>query len=629
MAKILGIDLGTTNSVAAIIEAGVPRVIENREGSRLTPSVVAISKSGERLAGVIAKRQAVTNPRNTVYSIKRLVGRRFKDEEVQKAIKVLPYEIRESSNGGMEVKMADNWYRPEEISAMVLQKLKSDAEAKLGETITEVVITIPAYFNDSQRSATKSAGEIAGLNVKRILPEPTAAALAYGLDKDVNAKIFVYDFGGGTLDVSILEVGDSVIEVKGIGGDSFLGGDDFDQKIIIFLIDEFKKDQGIDLSKDVLAIQRLKESAEKAKQELSSLFETDINIPFITSGDDGPKHLYFKFTRSKLEELTRDLVEKSIQIVDKTLKEINFNTQNIDEIILVGGQTRMPLIQNRVKEFFGKEPRKDINPDEVVAVGAAIQAGILQGDVREILLLDVIPLTLAIETLGGVAHPMISKNTTVPFSKVETFTTASDNQTSVEVHITQGERPLSVDNKTLARFVFDGIAPAQRGMPQVEVNFDIDVNGILTVSAKDKGTGKTQSVKVEGSANLNKEEVEKMKRDAEMHAGEDDKKRKLAEIKNQAENIIHQSRKILTEYADKVPVEVKSSIEQKIKELEEAKNGQDADLIEAKVKELSETVSQIGQQFYGQGGQTGQSDSQNPQAPQEPESPQAPETPQV
>ncbi|MEK7673680.1 MAG: molecular chaperone DnaK [Patescibacteria group bacterium] len=629
MAKILGIDLGTTNSVAAIIEAGVPRVIENREGSRLTPSVVAISKSGERLAGVIAKRQAVTNPRNTVYSIKRLVGRRFKDEEVQKAIKVLPYEIRESSNGGMEVKMADNWYRPEEISAMVLQKLKSDAEAKLGETITEVVITIPAYFDDSQRSATKSAGEIAGLNVKRILPEPTAAALAYGLDKDVNAKIFVYDFGGGTLDVSILEVGDSVIEVKGIGGDSFLGGDDFDQKIIIFLIDEFKKDQGIDLSKDVLAIQRLKESAEKAKQELSSLFETDINIPFITSGDDGPKHLYFKFTRSKLEELTRDLVEKSIQIVDKTLKEINFNTQNIDEIILVGGQTRMPLIQNRVKEFFGKEPRKDINPDEVVAVGAAIQAGILQGDVREILLLDVIPLTLAIETLGGVAHPMISKNTTVPFSKVETFTTASDNQTSVEVHITQGERPLSVDNKTLARFVFDGIAPAQRGMPQVEVNFDIDVNGILTVSAKDKGTGKTQSVKVEGSANLNKEEVEKMKRDAEMHAGEDDKKRKLAEIKNQAENIIHQSRKILTEYADKVPVEVKSSIEQKIKELEEAKNGQDADLIEAKVKELSETVSQIGQQFYGQGGQTGQSDSQNPQAPQEPESPQAPETPQV
>lgn len=613
MAKILGIDLGTTNSVAAIVEAGVPRVIENREGARLTPSVVAISKSGERLAGIIAKRQAVTNPKNTVYSIKRLIGRRFKDTEVQKAIKVLPYEIRESNNGGIEVKMADNWYRTEEISAMVLQKIKNDAEEKLGEAITEAVITVPAYFDDSQRSATKAAGEIAGLNVKRILPEPTAAALAYGLDKDINAKILVYDFGGGTLDVSVLEVGDNIIEAKGIGGDSFLGGDDFDQKIINFLIEEFKKEQGIDLSKDVLAVQRLKEASEKAKQELSTLFETEINLPFVTSGADGPKHLYFKLTRSKLEELTRDLIERSIQIIDKTLKEINFSQKDIDEIILVGGQTRMPFIQKKVKEYFGKDPKRDINPDEVVAVGASIQAGILQGDVREILLLDVIPLTLSIETLGGVAHPMIAKNTPIPFSKKETFTTATDNQTSVEVHITQGERPLSSDNKTLARFIFDGIAPAPRGMPQVEVNFDIDVNGILTVQAVDKATGKSQTVKVEGSANLNKDEVEKMKKEAEIHATEDSKKQRLAEAKNNAENIIYQTRKILGEYGEKVPTDIKETIEQKIRELEEVKNSDDVDLIESKIKELSQTVSQIGQQFYGQGQAGPQQSPENPQ----------------
>jgi molecular chaperone DnaK len=599
MPKIIGIDLGTTNSVAAIVEAGVPRVIENREGSRLTPSVVAISKNGERLVGILAKRQAITNPQNTIFSIKRLIGRRFSDPEVQKAKQKLPYEIRESENGGVEVKMGDRWYRPEEISAMILQKIKMDVEEKLGEKITEAVITVPAYFDDSQRSATKAAGEIAGFNVRRILPEPTAAALAYGLDKNVNQKILVYDFGGGTFDVSILEIGDNVIETKAIGGDSYLGGDDFDQRIIDYLIEEFKKQEGVDLSKDPLALQRLKESAEKAKQELSSLYETEINLPFITSVGGEPKHLYFKLTRSKLEELTRDLVERSIEIVDKTLKEVNLTPQDIDEIILVGGQTRMPLIQQRVREYFGKEPRKDINPDEVVAIGAAIQAGILQGDIREILLLDVTPLTLAIETLGGIAHPMIPKNTPIPYSKTEIFTTAEDNQTAVEIHVVQGERPMARDNKTLARFILEGIPPAPRGIPQIEVTFDIDVNGILTVTARDKATGKTQSVRIEGSTNLSKEEIEKLKKEAEMYAEEDMRKKRLAETRNQADNLIYQARKILTEYKDKISEDLRVNIENKIKELENAKNSEDINLIEEKIKELSVALSQIGYQFYG------------------------------
>jgi molecular chaperone DnaK len=599
MAKILGIDLGTTNSVAAIVAAGVPKVLENQEGTRITPSVVALSKSGERLVGILAKRQAVANPHNTIFSVKRLIGRRFNDEEVQRAKKILPYEIRESDNGGIEVKMGERWYKPEEISAMVLQKIKLDAEAKLGEEIKEAVITCPAYFDDSQRAATKAAGEIAGLEVKRLLPEPTAAALAYGLDKNTNSRILVYDFGGGTFDISILEIGDGIIETKAVGGDTFLGGDDFDQRIIQFLIDWYKKEEGIDLSQDVLALQRLKESAEKAKQELSSLYETEINLPFITSTSEGPKHLYYKFTRSQLEDLTKDLVEKSIDLVEKTLKEAGLKKEDINDIILVGGQTRMPLIQQKVKEFFGKDPKKDINPDEVVAIGAAIQAGILQGEIREILLLDVVPLTLGIETLGGIAHPMIPKNTPIPYSKKEIFTTAEDNQTVVEVHVVQGERQMAQDNKTLARFLLEGIPPAPRGIPQIEVTFDIDQNGILTVTAMDKATQKSQSVKITNSVNLSKEEIEKLKKEAEEYAAEDFRKRKLAESKNQADNLIYQARKLLKEYQDKINMDLKTKIEEKIKELETIKNStQNHEEIDSKIKELNEFLSEIGKNFY-------------------------------
>jgi molecular chaperone DnaK len=599
MAKILGIDLGTTNSVAAIVVAGVPKVLENREGTRLTPSVVAISKSGERLVGILAKRQAIANPQNTIFSVKRLIGRRFTDPEVQKAKKILPYEIRESDTGGVEVKMGERWYKPEEISAMVLQKIKLDVEEKLGEPITEAVITCPAYFDDSQRAATKAAGEIAGFDVKRILPEPTAAALAYGLDKNVNARILVYDFGGGTFDISILEVGEGVIETKAIGGDTFLGGDDFDQRIIQFLIEWFKKEEGVDLSHDVLALQRLKEAAERAKQELSTLYETEINLPFITSTPEGPKHLYYKLTRSQLEDLTRDLVERSIELVKQTLKDANLKPEDIDDIVLVGGQTRMPLIQQKVKELFGKEPRKDINPDEVVAVGAAIQAGILQGEIREILLLDVVPLTLGIETLGGIAHPMIPKNTPIPYSKKEIFTTAEDNQTVVEIHVVQGERPMAQDNKTLARFLLEGIPPAPRGVPQIEVTFDIDQNGILTVTAVDKATQKSQSVKITNSVNLSKEEIERLKKEAEEYAAEDFRKRKLAESKNQAENLIYQARKLLQEYQEKIPQDLKEKIEEKIKELESVKNtAQSFEEIDDKIKELNQFLQEIGKNFY-------------------------------
>jgi len=599
MAKILGIDLGTTNSVAAIVVAGVPKVLENREGLRLTPSVVAISKSGERLVGILAKRQSVANPQNTIFSVKRLIGRRFVDPEVQRAKKILPYELRESNTGGVEVKMGEKWYKPEEISAMVLQKIKLDVEEKLGEPVTEAVITCPAYFDDSQRAATKAAGEIAGFDVKRLLPEPTAAALAYGLDKNVNARILVYDFGGGTFDISILEVGEGVIETKAIGGDTFLGGDDFDQRIIQFLIDWYKKEEGIDLSHDVLALQRLKEAAERAKQELSTLYETEINLPFITSTPGGPKHLYYKLTRSQLEDLTRDLVERSIELVKQTLKDANLKPEDIDDIVLVGGQTRMPLIQQKVKELFGKEPRKDINPDEVVAVGAAIQAGILQGEVREILLLDVVPLTLGIETLGGIAHPMIPKNTPIPYSKKEIFTTAEDNQTVVEIHVVQGERPMAQDNKTLARFLLEGIPPAPRGIPQIEVSFDIDQNGILTVTAIDKATQKSQSVKITNSVNLSKEEIEKLKKEAEEYAAEDFRKRKLAESKNQADNLIYQAKKLLQEYQDKISQDLKEKIEEKIKELENVKNtAQSFEEVDDKIKELNQLLQEIGRGFY-------------------------------
>ena len=602
MAKILGIDLGTTNSAMAVVEAGQPKILENQEGQRTTPSYVAISKSKERLVGLLAKRQGITNPQDTIFSVKRLIGRRFSDSEVQKDKTLLPYEIRESSSGGVEVKMGDKWWRPEEISAMILQKLKSDAEARLGEKIEAAVITVPAYFDDSQRQATKNAGKIAGFEVKRIINEPTAAALAYGFDKKGEREIVVYDFGGGTFDVSVLTVREDVIQVKATGGDTHLGGDDIDQRIVDFLIEEFKKQEGIDLSKDNLALQRLKEAAEKAKHELSSVYETEINLPFITSDASGPKHFVFKLTRAKLEELVRDLIEKSIEITRKVIKESGFNESDIDDIILVGGQTRMPLISQKLKEVFGKEPLKDINPDEVVAIGAALQAGVLGGEVRDILLLDVTPLTLSIETLGGIATPMIPKNTTIPTSKTEVFTTAADNQTSVEIHVVQGERPMASDNRSLARFILDGIPPAPRGIPQIEVTFDIDANGILKVTAKDKATGKTQSVKIEASTGLTQEEIERMKKEAEEFAKKDEEKKKLAQAKNEAQNLIYLAQKSLKENESKISEEIKKEIEEKIELLKNSLNSDNLSEIKQKIENLSLAIQKIGQTIYGDKG---------------------------
>lgn len=594
MSKILGIDLGTTNSAMAIIEGGSPRIIENREGARTTPSIISISKSNERLTGVTAKRQAVTNPKNTIFSVKRLIGRKFTDAEIQRDLKLLPYEIRQAANGGVEVKMREKFYTPEEISAMILQKLKLDAEEKLGEKITEAVITVPAYFDDSQRQATKTAGEIAGFNVRRILPEPTAAALAYGLNKKKSEKIVVYDFGGGTFDVSILEIGDDVIEVKAIGGDNHLGGDDFDQKIISFIADNFKKEEGIDLTKDIIALQRLKDAAEKAKQELSTVNETEINIPFIASDSSGPKHLTLKFSRTQLENLVREYIDRATTLVKQTLDDAKLKPSDINELVLVGGQTRMPAIQEAVKNLFGKEAHKDINPDEVVAVGAAIQGGILQGDVRDILLLDVTPLTLGIETLGGVMTPMISKNTTVPTAKTQTFSTAADNQTSVEVHVLQGERPMAKDNKTLGRFMLEGIPPAPRGMPQVEVTFDIDANGILNVSAFDKASNKKQSIRIEASTGLSKEEIERMKGDAEAHVAEDEKKRELIEARNVAESLIYTADKSLREYGEKVNPDIKKDIESAVEDLKKAKESEDVSAIKNASDSLSRRLQEIG-----------------------------------
>ena len=602
MAKILGIDLGTTNSAMAVVEAGQPKILENQEGQRTTPSYVAISKSGERLVGLLAKRQAVTNPENTIFSVKRLIGRRFSDPEIQKDKKLLPYEIRESSSGGVEIKMGDKWWRPEEISAMILQKLKSDAESRLGEKIDEAVITVPAYFDDSQRQATKNAGEIAGLKVKRIINEPTAAALAYGFDKRGEREIVVYDFGGGTFDVSVLTVREDVIEVKSTGGDTHLGGDDVDQKIVDFLVDEFKKKEGIDLSKDSLALQRLKEAAEKAKHELSSVYETEINLPFITSDTSGPKHFIYKLTRAKLEELSRDFIEKSIEITKKVIKESGFDEKDIDDIILVGGQTRMPLISQRLKDVFGKEPLKDINPDEVVAIGAALQGGVLGGKVRDILLLDVTPLTLSIETLGGIATPMIPKNTTIPTSKTEIFTTATDNQTSVEIHVLQGERPMASDNRSLARFILDGIPPAPRGVPQIEVAFDIDANGILKVTAKDKATGKSQSVKIEASTGLSKEEIERMKKEAEEFAKKDQERKELVQVKNEAQNLIYVAQKSLKENESKISEEIKKEVEQKIEELKNSLSSDNVSEVKQKIETLSLAIQKIGQNIYGDKG---------------------------
>lgn len=603
MPKILGIDLGTTFSAMAVVEAGEPKILENAEGERTTPSVVAISKTGERLIGTLARRQSITNPKNTIYSVKRLIGRRFSDPEIQRDKKLLSYEIRESSDGGVEVKMGDKWYKPQEISAMLLQKLKTDAEAKLGEKINDVIITCPAYFDDSQRKATKDAGEIAGFNVKRVINEPTAAALAYGLQKKENQQIVVYDFGGGTFDISVLNVTTDTIEVKATGGDTHLGGDDFDQRIMEYVVESFKRDEGIDLSKDPLALQRIKEAAEKAKRELSTAMQAEINLPFITSDATGAKHLSYTITRSKLEELVSDYIEKSIDLVKQTVKEAGFEISDIDEVVLVGGQTRMPKIQEEVKKLFGKDPNKEINPDEVVAIGAAVQGGIMQGEMKEVLLLDVTPLSLGIETLGGVNTVLIPKNTTIPTSKTQIFSTAADNQTSVEIHILQGERPMAKDCKSLGRFILDGIPPAPRGVPQIEVSFDIDANGILNVSAKDKATGKSQSIRIEAQAGLSKEEIEKLKKEAEMYAEEDKKKKEIIEAKNIAETLIYTSQKTLNEAGDKITPEMKKEVEDKIQDLQKSLDGENQDEIKQKTQELSQAIQKIGAQMYGQGQQ--------------------------
>ncbi|MFH1346914.1 MAG: molecular chaperone DnaK [Spirochaetota bacterium] len=621
MAKILGIDLGTTNSAMAIIEAGEPKILENSEGNRTTPSVAAVSKANERLVGLLAKRQSVVNPKNTIFSVKRLIGRNFEDKEVQRDKSWLPFDIQKSSTGGVEIKMSDRWYKPEEISAMILGKLKADAEAKVGEKIEEAVITVPAYFDDSQRQATKNAGEIAGLKVRRIINEPTAAALAYGLNKQKNEQIVVYDFGGGTFDISVLEVGDETVEVKSTGGDTHLGGDDFDRKIIEYLISEYKKQEGVDISSDPLALQRLKEAAERAKHELSTAFETEINLPYITSDASGPKHFLFKLSRAKLEELVKKEIERSIELVEKTIKEAGFKPSDIDEVVMVGGQTRMPAVQEAVKKFFGKEPHKGINPDEVVAAGAAIQAGIFQGDVKDVLLLDVTPLTLGIETYGGVATPVIEKNTTIPTQKSQTFSTAADNQTSVEIHILQGERTMASDNKTLAKFILDGIPPSPRGVPQVEVSFDMDANGILNVSAKDKASGKSQSVRIEASTQLSKEDVEKLKQEAAAHSEEDKQKKELAETKNHAEQTVYLAEKSVREAGDKIPVELKDTINQKTEKLKTTiHQSQNIDEIKSAASELSLELQKIGQAMYSdkkEGGEersgNREEQSQNPQ----------------
>lgn len=598
MSKILGIDLGTTNSAMAVIEAGQPKIIENKEGNRTTPSVVAIAKNGERIVGVLAKRQAVTNPKNTIYSAKRLIGRKFSDSTVQQDKKLLPFDIRESPESAVEVKMGEKWYRPPEISAMVLAKLKQDAEEKLGEKITDAVITVPAYFDDSQRKATHDAGTIAGFNVRRIINEPTAAALAYGLEKKKNEQIVVYDFGGGTLDVSVLEVSQDTVEVKATGGDTHLGGDDIDQKIIAWIIEEFKKAEGIDLGKDTLALQRLKDTAEKAKHELSSSVTTEINIPFITSDASGPKHLDLKLSRAKLEELTREFIERAEAKVREVLKDSGFTVEDIDEIVLVGGQTRMPAIQESVRKLFGKEPNRSINPDEVVAVGAAVQGGIFQGEVRDVLLLDVTPLSLGIETLGGVMTKLIEKNTTIPTAKTQTFSTAADSQPSVEIHVLQGEREIAADNKTLGRFILDGIPPAPRGMPQIEVTFDIDANGILNVKAADKATGKAQSIRIEASSGISKEDIERMKKEGERYAQEDKKKRERIEIKNSADQLVYLAEKSLRDAGDKVSEDIKKEVQEKIDVLTKVKDGDDMEAIKLQVAELNKTLQKIGEAMY-------------------------------
>ncbi len=601
MARIIGIDLGTTNSVMAVMEGGEPVVIPTAEGGRLCPSVVAVNpKTEERMVGQVAKRQAVTNPENTISSIKRLMGRKFSDPEVQKAREILPYQIVEKQNSDAWVIMGGKEYSPPEISAMILQKLKRDAEAYLGEPVVEAVITVPAYFNDSQRQATKDAGKIAGLNVLRIINEPTASSLAYGLDKKVDELIAVYDLGGGTFDLSILDIGEGVFEVKSTNGDTFLGGDDWDQRLIGYIADEFRKDQGIDLRQDRMALQRLKEAAEKAKVELSTVMQTEINLPFVTADASGPKHLQVTITRSKFEQLTADLVERTAGPVRQALEDAKITPQQIDEVVLVGGQTRSPAIQRMVRDYFGKEPHKGINPDEVVGVGAAIQAGVLAGEVKDILLLDVTPLTLSIETLGGVATPLIERNTTIPVRKSQTFSTAADGQTQVEIHILQGERPMAADNKTLGRFILDGVPPAQRGIPQIEVTFDIDADGILNVSAEDKATGREQHITITASSGLSKDEVDQMVKDSKRYASEDRKHKEQVEARNAADTIIYQAEKTLREQGDKVPADVRNDVESHISGLRSILDTGSAEEVRRKAQDLSDSLQKVGAAMYEQ-----------------------------
>ena len=601
MPKILGIDLGTTNSCMAVVEAGEPRVLENADGGRTTPSVVAVNpRSGERYVGMTAKRQAVTNPENTVYSVKRLMGRRYADDTVQRDVELLPYKVSAHTNGDAHVSMADKSYAPPEVSAMVLQKLKRDAEAKLGDTVTQAVITVPAYFDDSQRNATKDAGRVAGLEVLRIINEPTAASLAYGIDNSLEQTIAVFDLGGGTFDITVLQMGDGVFEVKATNGDTHLGGDDFDQRIIDWICEEFRREQGIDLKQDRMALQRLRESAERAKIELSELMQTEINLPFITADASGPKHLVTTLSRAKLEQLVEDLVRKTIEPCRKALADAGIAAGDVKEVILVGGMTRMPAVQSAVVDLFGREPHQGVNPDEVVAIGAAIQAGVLQGDVQDILLLDVTPLTLGIETLGGVATPLIPRNTTIPTAKSETFTTAANNQTSVEVHVLQGERTMAAENKSIGRFNLEGILPAPRGVPQVEVTFDIDANGILNVSAKDKGTGKEQRITITASSGLAQDEIDRMVAEAEEHAEEDRRKREEIEVLNTGDNLAHTAEKMLSDNADKVPEELKTEIEAKVASLREAVAARDAAKVKTLSEELQAALQRVGEAVYSQ-----------------------------
>ncbi len=619
MAKVIGIDLGTTNSCMAVMEAGEPVVLENSEGGRTTPSVVAVNpKSGERYVGQMAKRQAVTNPENTIFSIKRLMGRKHEDDVVQRDIKLMPFKIIKAPNGDAHVRMHDKDHSPPEISAMVLQKMKQDAEAKLGEKITQAVITVPAYFNDSQRQATKDAGRIAGLEVLRIINEPTAASLAYGLDKKGDQTIAVFDLGGGTFDISILYIGEGVFEVKSTNGDTHLGGDDFDQRVIDWLVAEFKKDQGIDLKQDRMALQRLKEAAEKAKCELSTLMQTDVNLPFITATAEGPKHMNITLSRAKLEQLVGDLVDKTEGPCRQALQDAGMTAKDIQEVILVGGQTRMPAVIERVKNIFAREPHKGVNPDEVVAIGAAIQAGVLKGEVKDVLLLDVTPLTLGIETLGGVMTPLIQRNTTIPTSKSEIFSTAADNQPSVEIHVLQGERPMANENKTIGRFMLDGILPAPRGVPQIEVTFDIDANGILNVSAKDRGTGREQKITITASSGLSKEEVEKMVKDAELHADEDRRKKEEIEAKNVADSMAYSAERTLNEHGDKVPEDIRSEVEGKVAQVRSALQGGDVGQIKSSTEELQAAMQKVGAAVYQQQQQGGPPPGGEGPGPEEP-----------